>query len=57
MLYCKENGIECFMKVLDYRNCMTRPLRPHETRISVIEKQRENLNTKWHYPSIAINIE
>lgn len=34
----KKNGIECFMKVLDYRNCMTRPLRPHETRISVIEK-------------------
>lgn len=34
----QKDGIECFMKVLDYRNCMTRTLNPSETRLSVIER-------------------
>ena len=34
----EKEDVECFMKVLDYRNCMTRSLRLGETRISVIER-------------------
>ena len=34
----KKDDVECFMKVLDYRKCMTKTLTLSETRISIIEK-------------------